>query len=232
MNCSTSSRICVSTGGELDLVDETTGELLRTVPAPIAVVSDNGPCFRGQTYAAAFAGEDPLLRHVCTRVRSPQTSGVIERFFGTLKYEHLFRGRIDDGDALAVEINRFRQIYNTIRPHQALDDRTPRDATSPEVDATSEPLATVRAWSSVNGSSASIPPSGAMRICRPGVRGPRPLPPTRPGRKGWCCRSRPSSRCGAPTCTPPRCGSRRSTAPTAPGPSDRPTRRSPSWPGS
>jgi hypothetical protein len=58
--------------GEIDLVDEATGEVLRTVPAPIAVVSDNGPCFRGETYAAAFAGEDPLLRHVRTRVKSPQ----------------------------------------------------------------------------------------------------------------------------------------------------------------
>jgi putative transposase len=119
--------LCVDRG-ELDLVDETTGEVLRTVPAPIAVVSDNGSCFRGETYAAAFAGEDPLLRHVRTRVRSPQTNGVIERFFGTLKYEHLFRGPIDDGDALAVEVGRFRQIYNTIRPHQAIGDRTPRSA--------------------------------------------------------------------------------------------------------
>jgi hypothetical protein len=31
----------------------------------------------------------PLLLHVRTRVRSPQTNGVVERFFGTLKYEHL-----------------------------------------------------------------------------------------------------------------------------------------------
>jgi hypothetical protein len=29
--------------GEVDLVDETTGELLRTIPARMAVVSDNGP---------------------------------------------------------------------------------------------------------------------------------------------------------------------------------------------
>jgi putative transposase len=68
------------------------------------------------------------LRHVRTRVKSPQTNGVIERFFGTLKYEHLLRGPIDDGDALAVEVGRFRQIYNTIRPHQAIADRTPRAA--------------------------------------------------------------------------------------------------------
>ncbi|HEY2042403.1 MAG TPA: hypothetical protein VGH11_06965 [Jatrophihabitans sp.] len=74
--------------GEIELVDETTGEILDVVAAPIAVVSDNGSCFRGETYQAAFAGDDPLLRHVRTRVRSPQTNGVIERFFGTLKYEH------------------------------------------------------------------------------------------------------------------------------------------------
>src|SRR6266568_4561524 len=89
---------------EVELIDETTGELLGTVPAPIAVVSDNGPCFLGATFAEAFTGDDPLLRHVRTRVKSPQTNGVIERFFGTLKYEHLFRGPIADAGALAVEV--------------------------------------------------------------------------------------------------------------------------------
>lgn len=105
--------------GNLDLVGEATSELLRTVPAPIAIVSDN---------AESFTDEDPFLRHVRTRVKSPQTNGVIEGFFGTLKYEHLYRGPITDGDALTVEVGRFRQIYSTIRPHQAVGDRTPRDA--------------------------------------------------------------------------------------------------------
>jgi putative transposase len=115
--------------GEVDLVDEATGELLRTVPAPIAVVSDNGPRLPGAVFAEALTGDDPLLRHVRTRVRSPQTNGVIERFFGTLKYEHhLFRGPIADAGVLAVEVQRFGQIYNTIRPHQAIGDRTPHDA--------------------------------------------------------------------------------------------------------
>jgi putative transposase len=53
---------------------------------------------------------------------------VVERFFGTIKYEHLYRAIITDGDALAVEVAVFRQTYNTRRPHQALADRTPRDA--------------------------------------------------------------------------------------------------------
>jgi hypothetical protein len=47
--------------GELELVDENTGEVIDVVPAPIAVVSDNGSCFRGETYQSAFAGDEPLL---------------------------------------------------------------------------------------------------------------------------------------------------------------------------
>lgn len=119
--------------GEMDVVDA--GDLVTgQAPAPIAVVTDNGPCFRGTVFADAFASDDPVLRHVRTRVRSPQTNGVVERFFGTLKYEHLYRAIIGDGNALAVEINCFRQTYNALRPHQALDDRTPRQAylTGPE----------------------------------------------------------------------------------------------------
>jgi len=113
--------------GVMDIIDAA-GVIIGQAPAPIALVSDNGSCYRASTFRAAFDGDDPVLRHVRTRVRSPQTNGVIERFFETLKYEHLYRAPIDDGDALAMEVARFRQIYNTIRPHQALGDQTPRHA--------------------------------------------------------------------------------------------------------
>jgi putative transposase len=108
----------------VDADDDVIGE----APAPIAVVTDNGPCVGGVTFADAFAGDDPRFRHVRTRVRSPQTNGVVERFFGTLKYEHRSRATIGDGNALAVEVNLFRHTYNTLRPHQALDEPTPRAA--------------------------------------------------------------------------------------------------------
>jgi hypothetical protein len=39
---------------------------------------------------------------------------------------HLYRAPIDHGGALAMETARFRAIYNRIRLHQGLDDRTPR----------------------------------------------------------------------------------------------------------
>jgi len=61
-------------------------------------------------------------------MRQAQYSSVVERFFGTLKYEHLYRAIIGDGNALAVELGLFRRTYNTLRPHQALDERTPRQA--------------------------------------------------------------------------------------------------------
>jgi transposase InsO family protein len=117
--------------GVMDIIDAA-GVIIGQAPAPIALVSDNGSCYRSNTFRAAFDGDDPLLRHVRTRVRSPQTNGVVERLFETLKYEHLYRAPIDDGDALAMEVQRFRQIYNTIRPHQALGDRTPRQAYLPD----------------------------------------------------------------------------------------------------
>jgi putative transposase len=113
--------------GLMDVVDDT-DTVIGQAPAPIALVSDNGPCFRSGTFAELFTGDDPLLRHMRTRVRSPQTNGVIERFFGTLKYEHLYRGIIGDGAALDMEVHRYQHIYNTIRPHQALSNRTPYDA--------------------------------------------------------------------------------------------------------
>src|SRR3954449_4236708 len=77
--------------GVMDILDAN-DTVIGQAPAPIAVVSDNGPCFRGKTFQTAFSGQDPLLRHVRTRIESPQTNGVVERFFGSLKYEHLFRG--------------------------------------------------------------------------------------------------------------------------------------------
>lgn len=113
--------------GVMDIVDAE-DTVIGQAPAPIALVSDNGPCFRGQTFQTAFDDDDPLLRHVRTRIKSPQTNGVVERFFGTLKYEHLYRGYIGDGAALDMEVHHFRIIYNTIRPHQALADRTPKQA--------------------------------------------------------------------------------------------------------
>ena len=103
------------------LSDEESGEI-----RPIALVTDNGSCFKAARFAA-FIARRPELIHIRTRRKSPQQNGVRERAFGSLKYEHLYRLEIDDGHQLGVEAEAYRQLFNTIRPHQALHWRQPLD---------------------------------------------------------------------------------------------------------
>ena len=103
------------------LTDAQTGEV-----RPVAVVTDNGGCFRSGRFAR-FIGEHPELIHIRTRHKSPGQNGVRERAFGSLKYEHLYRLEIDDGHDLAAETEAYRQLFNEVRPHQSLGGRRPLD---------------------------------------------------------------------------------------------------------
>ena len=98
-----------------DCVDPDTGEVF-----PVVVVSDNGPAYKSDRFARFIAAR-PWLAHVRTRYRSPQTNGVKERFYGSLKYEHLYRLEIASGIELNEECERYRRLYNDVRPHEALD---------------------------------------------------------------------------------------------------------------
>jgi transposase InsO family protein len=104
-----------------DVTDPATGEI-----HPVVVVTDNGPAFRSGAFAR-FIASRPELTHVRTRHRSPGSNGVRERGFGTLKYEQLYRYDIPDGLELARHVEHQRQIFNTRRPHEALDWRFPQD---------------------------------------------------------------------------------------------------------
>lgn len=102
-----------------DCTDPESGEL-----TPVVVVSDNGACYRAAGFAAHIAAR-PEFAHVRTRHKAPETNGVIERFFQSAKYEHLYRHEIDDGQALAEHVERYLVVYNEVRPHEALDFRLP-----------------------------------------------------------------------------------------------------------
>jgi transposase InsO family protein len=52
--------------------------------------------------------------------QSGEANGAIERLFGTLNYEHLTAHPSTTAAAWAIETARFRDIYETIRPRQAL----------------------------------------------------------------------------------------------------------------
>ena len=104
-----------------DCTDAQTGEVV-----PVIVVSDNGSCYRAAGFARHIA-QRPELAHVRTRHKAPETNGVIERFFQSAKYEHLYRHEIADGPALADHVDGFLTVYNEVRPHEALDFKLPID---------------------------------------------------------------------------------------------------------
>jgi putative transposase len=98
-----------------DLVDREHGEL-----SPVVVVTDNGPCYKAGAFAR-YIRSRPEFEHVRTRHRAPETNGVIERFYGSIKYEHLYLHEIDDGPTLAEHVAGYQQLYNDERPHEAID---------------------------------------------------------------------------------------------------------------
>lgn len=102
-----------------DCTDRETG-----VVTPVILVSDNGPCFKSAKFLT-FIASHPELVHVRTRHYAPETNGVVERFNQSLKYEHLYRNEMATGQDLVDEIEAYREIYNRIRPHEALGFATP-----------------------------------------------------------------------------------------------------------
>ena len=103
------------------ILPETPDDSTAAVSSP-----DNGPCFKSRAFAR-FIASRPELIHIRTRVKSPGQNGVRERAFKSLKYEHLYRHEIDDGHQLATESESYRQLFNTVRPHQTLAGRRPLD---------------------------------------------------------------------------------------------------------
>ena len=102
-----------------DLTDTTTGEI-----TPVFLVTDNGPCFKSGGFAR-YIDSRPELTHIRTRRRSPQTNGVIERYHGAIKIEALWRELPADGVEMTVMVDAFRELYNTVRPHETLAGERP-----------------------------------------------------------------------------------------------------------
>jgi putative transposase len=97
------------------LRDPATGKIWR-----VKLVTDNGGAFKGAAFAG-FIATRPELLHIRTRRKSPGQNGVRERAFGSLKYEHLYRMEIETLQDLARECEAWRQVFNHIRPHEALN---------------------------------------------------------------------------------------------------------------
>jgi transposase InsO family protein len=100
---------------------------------PASVLTDNGAVFTGkQRGGGRVALEVELgrlgVRFDHSRPYHPQTCGKVERFQQTQKKWLAAQPPAHTVGGLARQLSRFRRYYNTVRPHRAIDRRTPMQA--------------------------------------------------------------------------------------------------------
>lgn len=99
---------------------------------PASLLTDNGAVFTGKLRKGKVLLESELERlgivYKNSRPYHPQTCGKVERFHQTLKRwlrkQHAARTLAE----LQLQLDSFRNYYNTIRPHRALNKQTPLHA--------------------------------------------------------------------------------------------------------
>jgi len=131
------SRFCVAAGlvrrATARAVCELFAASLRRYGIPDEVLTDNGKVFTGRF------GPHPVevlfdricrengISHRLTGVRSPTTTGKVERFHQSLRREFLAERTFPSLPAAQAALDAWVGEYNTVRPHQALEMATPAE---------------------------------------------------------------------------------------------------------
>jgi transposase InsO family protein len=131
------SRFCVAAGVVTRATSKAVCEVLvvslSRYGIPDEILTDNGKCFTGRfgprPVEVLF---DRILRengisHRHTGVRSPTTTGKIERFHQSLRREFLDGKVFASAEQAQAELDAWVEDYNTARPHQSLEMATPAE---------------------------------------------------------------------------------------------------------
>ena len=99
---------------------------------PASLLTDNGAVFtatpRGGRCAIELETARLGIRSVHSSPYHPQTCGKVERLHQTLKRFLARQESVETTEALQVKLDRFRDYYNTVRPHRAIGRKTPAEA--------------------------------------------------------------------------------------------------------
>ena len=100
---------------------------------PASVLTDNGAVFTAKQRGEGRVALEVQLglrgvRVSHSRPYHPQTCGKVERFHQTVKKWLAAQARPTSIAMLQHQLDRFVRYYNTVRPHRALDRRTPAQA--------------------------------------------------------------------------------------------------------
>jgi transposase InsO family protein len=88
------------------------------------VMSDNGPAYLSRSFSKACKALG--LKHIRTRPYTPRTNGKAERFIQTLCREWAYGMPFQNSEERNRWLPRYLSIYNRLRKHTALCDRSPQ----------------------------------------------------------------------------------------------------------
>src|SRR5205823_5141332 len=120
-------------------------EALRAHGVPDEILTDNGKVFTGRfSKPAVEVLFDRICRengitHRLTAVRSPTTTGKIERFHKSLRLELLAGMTFADIDEAQAAFDAWVADYNTARPHQGIAMATPSERFAARTQAADQP---------------------------------------------------------------------------------------------
>ena len=122
------------------IVINTFNECRNTYGTPFSTLTDNGIVYTAR-FVKGKNGFEYLLSELDVVQKNgspahPQTQGKIERFHQTLKKWLSEQARAKDLKELQRQLDEFRTVYNTQRPHKALQMSTPQSAYEGRVKAT------------------------------------------------------------------------------------------------
>jgi putative transposase len=123
------TRECLALEADTSIGSQRVVRVLEAIIAergqPKRIRSDNGPEFTSRAYLAWAVGKEVDLVHI--RPGKPIENAYIESFNGRLREEFLnvswFRNLYD----ARLQIEAWREHYNRVRPHSALNYRTPAE---------------------------------------------------------------------------------------------------------
>jgi transposase InsO family protein len=122
------------------IVIDTFNECRKSYGTPFSTLTDNGIVYTAR-FVKGKNGFEYLLSELDVIQKNgspahPQTQGKIERFHQTLKKWLSEQARAKDLKELQAQLDEFRNVYNTQRPHKALMMRTPQSSYEATIKAT------------------------------------------------------------------------------------------------
>jgi transposase InsO family protein len=149
-------------------------EALSRYGVPEEVLTDNGKVFTarfGQRAAETLFDRvcrENGITHRLTAVRSPTTTGKVERFHKTLRRELFAKHSFATIEEAQQALDAYVEEYNALRPHQSLGERTPAERFRLRAVESPEPALQVPAESLVDAATPALPighlrPDGHLR---------------------------------------------------------------------